>query len=574
MIEEGLNAAAKDSVEAVSEKLSEKLNAHFPWIDWYPVVYDENKDWKLGEYLYSRGDFIQVSAGGRNVAAMFTPKYSPPLPSITEQCNWINHVATCNQNTYPQPTCTKRKNDDKNGYSFNCHADLVANTLGLPDGVIGIHVLKAWYASNDEAKDNWKYGRPSTSSLHPMMAGDRLCRTGLSRVGYERARCEMKVSTSLDLRKNRTNPCLKNPCGEHGTCYNKWEYSSEPGCFCAIGYTGPTCEDELQVTLDLSDMVEIKVGAVDLVFTFYGLRDELHKVQQNLSEKIVDLAITIEEMQQNLTDELSEFRLELNNEIDDLSEDIKQQTIMLQTGISKIRQQFDAESQLLFSQLFYADERKIMHLVSDYYTELITNKLSKTDFVSKMEILNNPSTLLNFDIVRRRYNDWQNGRNTFEATGGIVNTFKQKFWTSSDESLMAYVEKVNMVKNYTIHEFSWFVKAWRELELLSFQKQVQEFDQWDRVNSIFEQHGLLNVRNEFGDLISTPLSEEIPSFTRLVKFQVNLATYLHQYLITWIFQESSELKAAEELNFGLKWQFLQNSCGLLRIDTGIGVSYN
>ena len=516
LIREELNSGAKDTVENLSSRLKVELTLQLPWITWYPVVYDKNEYWDSNKegYMDKTGDFIQESGGDKHVVAMFTPKAERPWPFTEVQCKQVNGLSNCCPISSRKDLCSDVCSII-GGYS--CDASHYSKVLASMPNMIGSHILRAYYVNNDNAKDKWKYSRPDPNTFYPMMVGEEICRVGT--IAYQK-KCEMRISISLDLRENRTDPCDGNPCGRHGSCYPKWEYSSEPLCFCKYGFSGDLCQDDLKKPIEVPLFANIKVGAVDLVSTFYGLRDELFNVQRNLSSKVDALELTIEALSTNQTLELRETRIELANSVQSLTESVQTQTDVIQNALVDQRRQFDAEFQLLYDQLFYAEERKVIHLVSDYYTELLANKLKKRDFLKKMAVLNAPGAI-NFDLVRRRYLDWMNGRGSIDNRGGIVTGFKRKYWLKYPTLVEQYKKIVEMVKNYVINEFSWFVKGWREYEILAFQKEVQQFSQWDDVRSIFKKRGILGLCNEFGDLIDSPLSEAFPSLFGLVQFEVS-----------------------------------------------------
>ena len=410
LIREELNSGAKDTVEEMSSRLKAKLKQLY-WITWYPVVYDKNEYWDSRKegYIDMSGDFIQERGGDKHVIAMFTPRAEGPWPSTKAQCDQINGLSSCCPRSTSMGPCKDvcfTFSQGARGYS--CAASRYSIAIASVPNMIGSHVLRAYYVNNDKAIDKWKYSRPDPDTFHPMVVGEEICRVGT--IAYQ-TKCEMRISISLDLRENRTDPCVGNPCGKHGGCYPKWEYSSESLCFCHRGFSGEFCQDDLKRPIEVPSFADIKVGAVDLVSTFYGLRDELFKVQRNLSAKIDSLELTIEALSIDQTQELRETRIELTNSVQRLTVQVQTQTDAIQDDLVDLRNQFDAESQLLYNQLFYADERKVIHLVSDYYTELLTNKLKKGDFIKRMAILNAPS-VLNFDLVRRRYFDWLNGRSS------------------------------------------------------------------------------------------------------------------------------------------------------------------
>ena len=527
LIREELNSGAKDTVEELSSRLKSKLTLHLPWITWYPVVYDKNEYWDNGKegYLDMSGDFIKESGGGKHAIAMFTPTADRPWPSTKAQCDQINELSSCCPKSSSKDPCKDvcfKLSQGVHGYS--CTASRYSEAIASIPNMIGTHVLRAYYVNNAKAKDKWKYGRPDPNTFHPMMVGEEICRVGT--IAYQ-TECEMRISISLDLRENRTNPCDGNPCGKHGRCYLKWDFSSQHLCFCHRGFSGQFCREDLKRPIEVPSFADIKVAAVDLVSTFYGLRDELFNVQRNLSAKIDALELTIEALSINQTQELRKTRIELSNSVQRLTEHVQTQTDAIQEDLVDLRNQFDAESQLLYDQLFYADERKVIHLVSDYYTELLTNKLKKGDFLRRMAVLNAPS-VLNFDLVRRRYFDWLTGRGSIDSRGGIVAGFKRKYWLKYPTSVDQYKKIVAVVKNYVINEFSWFVKGWREYEMLSFQKEVQEFSQWDDVRSIFKKRGIVELQDEFGDIVNSPLTEAFPNLVSLVQFKVSCR---HLYIL-------------------------------------------
>ena len=516
LIREELNSGAKDTVENLSSRLKVELTLQLPWITWYPVVYNKNEYWDSNKegYINMSGDFIQESGADKHVIAMFTPSAERPWPSTAAQCKQVNGLSSCCPRSSGEDpcrdVCTRR-------LSYSCAASRYSKVIASMPNIIGSHVLRAYYVNNDKAIDKWKYGRPDPTTFHSMMVGEEICRVGT--IAYQK-KCEMRISISLDLRENQTDPCEGNPCGRHGSCYAKWEYSSEPLCFCHFGFSGEFCQDDLQMPIEVPSFANIKVGAVDLVSTFYGLRDELFNVQRNLSAKIDALELTIEALSTNQTQELRETRIELANSVQHLTESVQTQTDTIQDALVDLRNQFDAESQLLYDQLFYADERKVIHLVSDYYTELLTNKLRKRDFLKRMAVLNAPS-VLNFDLVRRRYFDWLNGRGSIDGRGGIVAGFKRKYWLKYPTLVDQYKKIVAVVKKYVINEFSWFVKGWREYEMLAFQKEVQQFSQWDDVKLIFNKRGILALQDEFGEINNSPLTEAFPNLVDLVEFCVS-----------------------------------------------------
>ena len=137
-----------------------------------------------------------------------------------------------------------------------------------------------------------------------------------------------------------------------------------------------------------------------------------------------------------------------------------------------------------------------------------------------MTVLNAPS-VLNFDLVRRRYFDWLSGRSSINSRGGIVAGFKRKYWLKYPTLVDQYKKIVEVVKNYVINEFSWFVKGWREYEMLAFQQGVQEFSQWDDVRMIFKKRGILGLQDEFGYILNSPLTEAFPNLVSLVQFKVS-----------------------------------------------------
>ena len=519
LIREELNSGAKDTVETLSSGLKEKLTQQLPWITWYPVVFDQNEYWDSGKEGYGpdmSGDFIQETGADKHAIAMFTPTAERPWPSTEAQCKQVNGLSKCcpgRSRTRKEPCSDVCSGDG----AYSCSASRYSKVVASMPNIIGSHVLRAYYVNNDQAKEKWKYSRPDPNSFHPMMVGEEICRVGT--IAYQ-SQCEMRISISLDLRENQTDPCERDPCGRHGRCYRKWEYSSEAICFCNRGFSGEFCREDLKSPIEVPSFEDIKVGAVDLVSTFYGLRDELFNVQRNLSAKIDALELTVEAFSINQTQELRETRIELANSVQRLSESVQKQTEAIQDDLVVLRNQFDAESQLLYNQLFYADERKVIHLVSDYYTELLTNKLKKGDFLQRMTVLNAPS-VLNFDLVRRRYFDWLSGRGSIDSRGGIVAGFKRKYWLKYPTLVDQYKKIVAVVKNYVINEFSWFVKGWREYEMLAFQQKVQEFSQWDDVRMIFKKRGILGLQDEFGDIVNSPLTEAFPNLVSLVQFKVS-----------------------------------------------------
>ena len=516
IIKEELNAGAKAKVEEMRSRLRQRLSRQFHWISWYPVVYDQNDYWDSGKdgYLDTSGDLLKVSGGGKHVAAMFTPHAEGSWPSTKEQCDRVNELPR----------------EVRSDFGHSCMASRYTAVLASIPNAIGTHVLRAYYVNNDSAKDKWKYSRPDPGTFFPMVVGEEICRVGA--LSYQRE-CEMRISVSLDLRENRTNnPCNGNPCGRHGTCYRSWEYSSEALCHCHPGFSGDLCQEDLNQPIVVPSFADIKVGAVDLVSIFYGLRDELYNVQRNLSSKIDALELTIETLSNNQTRELKEARAELVNGVQRLTDQVQEQAEVIQDGLINLRNQFDAESQLLYSQLFYADERKLIHLVSDYYTELLTNQLTKTDFLKKMADLNAP-TFLNFDIVQRRYSDWLSGRGSIDSRGGIVTGFKRKYWLKYPTKVEQYKNVVEVVKNYVIMEFSWFVKGWREYEMLVFQKDVQQFSRWKDVRSIFETNGIVGLKDDFGEVVKSPLTEAFPQIDSLLQFQVGNSYTKYNFIFSW-----------------------------------------